>query len=399
MRNSDAPKRRLWLRVLGWITLALALLVAALTVEAWPALGAQAEGERLARVQQSPQYREGAFQNLLPQQSTGASVSVVWEFFTDRTPYKVPEAPLPTLARTAANFASPRDSLRITWFGHSSVLVELDSARVLIDPVWGERVSPSRFIGSRRFAPPMIPLDDLPPIDAVLISHDHYDHLDMPTVHRLAGTVSMWVVPLGLGAHLEHWGVPPARITELDWWETAEVGGLTLVSTPARHFSGRFLTDADATLWSGFAILGRDQRVWYSGDTALTPEFAEVGARYGPFDVTLVESGAYDAAWSDVHLGPEQAVAAHRMVRGQLLVPIHWAMFNLAIHSWVEPAERVLAAAEPLGIPVAVPRPGESLTPQAYPTQRWWPERPWRTATEAPAISTSLPDSVLALVP
>ncbi|MEM6327769.1 MAG: MBL fold metallo-hydrolase, partial [Bacteroidota bacterium] len=135
------------------------------------------------------------------------------------------------------------------------------------------------------------------------------------------------------------------------------------------------------------------------GDTALTPEFAQVGERYGPFDLTLIESGAYNAAWSDVHLGPEQAVAAHRMVRGRVLMPVHWCMFNLAVHSWTEPAERVLAAAEPLGIPVAIPRPGESLTPEAFPTERWWPERPWQTATEAPAISTSLPDSVRALIP
>ncbi|MEM6326595.1 MAG: MBL fold metallo-hydrolase, partial [Bacteroidota bacterium] len=310
MTDSSARPRRRWRRVLGWTFLGLVVLVTGLTVEAWPALGAQPEGERLARVQQSPQYREGAFQNALPEQTTGFTASAVWDFVTDKTPFKEPEGRLPTLTRTGAEFARPLDSLRVTWFGHSSTLVELDSARVLIDPVWGERVSPSRFIGTKRFAPPALPLDDLPPVDAVLISHDHYDHLDMPTVRALSASVPRWVVPLGLGAHLEHWGVPPERITEMGWWDTTEMGGLTVVSTPARHFSGRFLTDRDATLWTGWAILGRDQRVWYSGDTALTPEFAQVGERYGPFDLTLIESGAYNAAWSDVHLGPEQAVAA-----------------------------------------------------------------------------------------
>ncbi|MEL6615471.1 MAG: MBL fold metallo-hydrolase, partial [Bacteroidota bacterium] len=286
-----------------------------------------------------------------------------------------------------------------TWLGHSTVLVELDSARILIDPVWGERVSPSRWVGTRRFAPMPLALDALPAVDAVLISHDHYDHLDMPTVEALADRVPRWLVPLGLGAHLESWGIAPEAITELDWWETAEAAGVTLVSTPARHFSGRFVNDRNATLWTGWAIVGRDQRAWYSGDTALTPEFFEIGERYGPFDLTLIESGAYNAAWSDVHLGPEQVIAAHRMVRGRVLMPVHWGMFDLANHGWTEPAERVRAAAAPLGIPVAFPRPGESMTPEAYRAEPWWPERPWTTAAEAPAISTSLPDSVLALVP
>ena len=396
--SPEAPRWR-WLRALGWVALAVVAAAGVLLVEAWPALGERASGARLARMEASPNYREGAFRNALPAVSDGASLGVAWEFLTSDTPYQRPPAPLATVARGAGDFAAPRAGLRVTWLGHSTLLVELDSARVLIDPMWGRRASPSRWVGGTRFAAPPLALDSLPPIDAVLISHDHYDHLDTPTVRALAGRVRRWVVPLGVGAHLEAWGVAPEAIVELDWWETAEASGVTLVSTPARHFSGRFVTDRDATLWTGWAILGRRERVWYSGDTALTPEFAVVGARYGPFDLTLVESGAYDAGWADVHLGPEQAVAAHRMVRGRVLVPVHWGMFDLANHGWTEPAERVREAAASLGIPVALPRPGESVTPEAFPTARWWPERPWVSAREAPARSTGLPDSVRALVP
>ncbi|GAB5536511.1 MAG: MBL fold metallo-hydrolase [Rubricoccaceae bacterium] len=398
--------RRRWLRFLGWTVLTLTIVLTGLAIEAWPALGGGIEGERLERMQQSPQYRDGAFQNVLPRVDSAFTVAAAWAFLTDQTPAQVPEEPLATVQRTGEDFADPRDSLRVTWLGHSTVLVELDSARILIDPVWGERVSPSRFIGNRRFAPAPLALEDLPPLDAVVISHDHYDHLDMPTVRQLANAdlrfadgVPRWVVPLGVGAHLEHWGVAPSAITELDWWDSTPVAGLELVSTPARHFSGRFLNDQSATLWTGWAILGHDQRVFYSGDTALTPEFAEIGARYGPFDLTLIESGAYDASWSDVHLGPEQAVAAHQMVRGRVLMPVHWGMFDLAMHGWTEPAERIRVAAAARGIPVALPRPGESVTPDSYPSDRWWPERPWQTAVEAPANSTNLPDSVRALIP
>ncbi len=365
------------------------------------ALGEAPEGERLEQIERSPQYRDGRFRNALPTVLDGASLGVFWEYVTGGSDYREPEEVLPVSQRTAADFAQAPDGLRVTWLGHSTLLVELEGARVLVDPVWGERASPASWFGPARFNTPPLALDDLPPLDAVAISHDHYDHLDVATVRALAERVFRWLVPLGVGAHLEAWGVAPETITELDWWGEAEVAGVRVVSTPARHFSGRSLA-RDRTLWTGWAVVGDSARVWYSGDTALTPEFAEVGRRLGPFDVTLVESGAYDAAWADVHLGPEQAVAAHRMVQGGtggLLVPVHWGLFDLALHGWTEPAERVRRAAAAAGVAVAFPRPGESVTPTDYPTEPWWPELPWEAATEAPAISTGLPDSVLALVP
>jgi L-ascorbate metabolism protein UlaG (beta-lactamase superfamily) len=368
-------------------------------IDAWAALGTKPSGERLERIEQSPQYRDGRFRNTLPRVSDGFSFETTWEFFTGGSDYRAPQAPLPVVTRTAADFAGPAPDLRATWLGHSTLLFEIERTRVLVDPVWGERASPSRFVGSPRFYAPPLALGALPSLDAVVISHDHYDHLDLPTVRALAEQVPRWIVPLGVGAHLEAWGVAPERIEELDWWEETDVRGVRLVSTPARHFSGRFLNDRDATLWTGWAFLGVERQVWYSGDTALTPEFAEIGRRLGPFDLTFVESGAYNPAWADVHLGPEQAVAAHQMVRGGLLVPIHWGLFDLALHGWTEPAERVRVAAAAAGVPVAFPRPGESLTPGDYSSEAWWPSLPWKTAAEVPVVSTSLPDSVVARIP
>ncbi|MEM6784569.1 MAG: MBL fold metallo-hydrolase [Bacteroidota bacterium] len=400
---SPKPRRR-WRRIVGGLSLAVVLVLTLLMIDAWKALGTKPAGSRLARLEASPQYRDGRFVNVLPQGNAAPSLGTMREFFFGGSDHRTPAAPPPTVALTPADFATVSDSLRVTWLGHSTFIVELDGVRLLIDPVWGERVSPSSMIGSRRFHAPPLPLDALPPVDAVLISHDHYDHLDFPTIRALADRVPRFLVPLGIGAHLEYWGVDPARIDEVDWWDEKMVGGVRLVSTPARHFSGRFVNDRDATLWTGWAMLGRngagvEQRLFYSGDTALTPSFAEVGERLGPFDLTLIEIGAYNAAWSDVHLGPEQAVAVHRMVRGTVMMPVHWCTFDLSLHGWTEPVERLRAAAGPLGIPVALPRPGEHVTLDAVPTTPWWPTLPWDSASEAPAVSTGLPDEVRVLVP
>ena len=340
---------------------------------------------------------------MLPRRSDGASFGTFWSFLFGGSAYREPDAGIPVVYRTAADFAGAPAPLRVTWLGHSTLLVELDGARVLIDPVWGDYAAPARLFGVGRFYGPPLALGDLPPLDAVVLSHDHYDHLDLPTVKALADRVPRFVVPLGVGSHLEAWGVAPERITELDWWDEFAVGPggapVRLVATPARHFSGRSLFDRDKTLWAGWAIVGPEHRVFYSGDTALAPDFGTVGQRLGPFDITLVESGAYNAAWADVHLGPEQAVAVHRMVGGTLMVPVHWALFDLALHGWTEPVERVRVATERAGVRAAFPRPGESVTLEDAPTRQWWPDLPWETAAEAPAVSTGLPDSVRALIP
>jgi L-ascorbate metabolism protein UlaG (beta-lactamase superfamily) len=347
---------------------------------------------RLERIEQSVNWDGERFVAPLPEEEIEFwSTLGDWIRGADNTkPKETP--PVATRERSELEQQAP-DGLRVTWFGHSSTLVEIDGQRVLFDPVWSERASPFKNVGPRRFHPVPIPLDDLPPLDAVVISHDHYDHLDRATVVALSERDLVFVVPLGVGAHLEGWGIPGERITELDWWEETEVGELTVVATPGRHFSGRSLVMADRnqTLWAGFALIGPEHRVYYSGDTAMFPGFAEIGRRLGPFDVTMIEVGAYNAAWRDVHIGPEQAVEAHRMLRGKLLLPVHWGTFDLALHTWTEPAERVLVAAREAGVDLALPRPGESADP-ASPTgvARWWPDLPWQTAEQAPLVSSAL---------
>ena len=359
-------------------------------IDTWSALGTRAKGERLVRLQQSPQYAEGKFFNRLPAKEV-AFFHVLGRWFFEKTPNKEPAAPLPAVKRSAADFAVPSEELRVTWFGHSTMLVEVDGKRILVDPVWGDYASPGRLFGVKRFYAPPISLEELPAVDAVVLSHDHYDHLNEPTIKALREVVPLFVVPLGLGAHLEYWGVPADRIKELDWWEQVDVDGVSLVCTPARHFSGRALLDRDATLWAGWAVIGQAQRAYYSGDSGMFPGFAEIGERLGPFDITMMESGAYNIDWPDVHMGPEQAVQAHQMVRGRIMMPVHWGTFALAFHGWTEPAERVLAAAEELGVTVATPNPGESITVAANPgVNKWWPALPWQTAEESPIISTGL---------
>lgn len=394
-------------RLLGGAVGLLILVILLFVASMWNAFGARPAGERLTRIARSPQYQDGRFRNPLPTVSNGLTFDVFWDYFTGGgSAYREPTTALPVVVRTANEFTTATDGLRVTWLGHSTLIIEMDGMRVLVDPVWGERASPSQFLGSRRFYAPPLALADLPDVDAVVISHDHYDHLDMETVRALIERVPRWLVPLGVGAHLEAWGVTTDRVEEYDWWDEAEIEGTSgpvrLVSTPARHFSGRFLTDRDATLWTGWAFLGREHRVWYSGDTALTPQFEEVGRRLGPFDLTLIEAGAYNQAWVDVHLGPEQAIAAHRLVQGGtggLMVPVHWGLFDLALHGWTEPAERVRRAAEAAGVAVAFPRPGESIAADDYPNEPWWPTVPWRTSAESPTISTGLPNTVLNLIP
>ena len=356
----------------------------------WSAFGGRAAGERLARMQRSPQYADGAFANPLPvYQASMGKILRRWLF--EDTPNREPDSGLPVMTRSASDFDAPSDELRVTWLGHSTMLVEMDSIRILIDPVFGDYASPGRLFGVKRFYDLPLRLEDLPPLDAVVFSHDHYDHLNEYTVKALRDRVPLFIMPLGLGAHLESWGVSPERIMEMDWWDEVMVGQVKLVCTPSRHFSGRFLNDRNATLWSSWAFIGQEQRAYYSGDTGMFPGFAEIGERLGPFDITMMETGAYNQDWPDVHMGPEQAIQAHQMVRGNLFVPVHWATFALAFHGWTEPVERVLVAADSAGVMVATPKPGESIMMTSNPgVQRWWPDLPWITAEEYPIVSTGL---------
>lgn len=332
------------------------------------ALGARGGSLRRAALT-SPHQQDGVFRNTEPATGGSGTATIVRAMLrrgATGTPLRsVPLAPVHVPARAAA--------LAVTWFGHSSALLEVDGGRVLVDPVWGERVSPSRRVGPRRLHPVPAPLSGLPQVDAVLISHDHYDHLDLPTVRALARhTAARFVVPLGIGAHLRRWGVPAHRVTELDWDGRVEVAGLVLHCTEARHFSGRGLT-RNTTLWSSWAVTGPRHRVYFGGDTGYTRAFAEAGAALGPFDLALLPVGAYSHHWPDVHMTPEETVRAHRDLRADVLLPVHWATFNLGFHPWSEPVDRVVEAAAAAGVRLVVPRPGDRVDATALPEPRdWW---------------------------
>ncbi|SEK92452.1 L-ascorbate metabolism protein UlaG, beta-lactamase superfamily [Stigmatella aurantiaca] len=368
-----------------------ALGLAGIAASAWEPMGQAASGERRARMERSPQWKDGHFVNPQP---------IVWDLAGSvkgmfrSSPDVSPSRPLePVVVPGRERFETPPASgLRVTWLGHSSVLVEVDGHRVLTDPVWSERASPLTWVGPRRWYAPPVALEDLPSIDAVVISHDHYDHLDYGTLRAMKDWDTRFIVPLGVGAHLVYWGVPPERITELDWWEQTRVGALDVVCTPARHASGRTGIDKDATLWAGYALLGPKHRVFFSGDTGLFPAMKDIGERLGPFDLTMIEVGQYHHAWPDWHIGPEQAVLAHQMLRGRALLPVHWGLFTLALHGWTEPIERVLSAARTVqDTVVLVPRPGQSLEPEAPPPlERWWPELPWVSGEEDPIVSSQM---------
>jgi len=322
-------------------------------------------------------YSGGVFSNEEPSavMKEGSLATVPSWFFGKEM--RVPNCPLPVAFDAAKVLeTAPSSGLRITWLGHSTTLVEIDGVRILTDPVWSERASPSTLVGPRRFHPPPLAFDALPNLDAVVVSHDHYDHLDMATVQKLAARGVVIHVPLGIGAHLASWGVPGAQIAEHDWWQRSELPfGVELVSTPARHFSGRGVLDRDRTLWTSWSVVGPKHRVFISGDTGLTATLATIADRFGPFDVALLEIGQYHPSWGDIHLGPIGALDAHARLRARKLLPIHWSTFELGLHAWSEPAETLTVEAEKRGVEVLTPRPGEPIEPTAtdrVATAAWW---------------------------
>src|SRR5688500_6521581 len=247
---------------------------------------------------------------------------------------RVPAGPLPAMNPLDTWRAPPQSGLRATWLGHSTVLVEIDGWRVLTDPVWGPRASPTRFVGPKRFQPVPIPMSELPGVDAVLVSHDHYDHLDFTTMRLLRRVNVPIITSLGVGAHLESFGIAPERIVELDWWESHRVPNtdLTLTATPSQHFSGRGLKDGNRTLWSSWTIAGSRHKVFFSGDTGLTPEYAETRERTGPFDLVMLEIGAFHPAWSGIHLGPRHTLAALELLGVVPLMPLTSVPFTNSLH-------------------------------------------------------------------
>ena len=327
----------------------------------------------------SPQFEAGRFRNPVRRPAMGLRKTLriladaLWNKPGDATPATPPEV-IPVTAGQLAQ--GPLHSLYR--LGHSTMLVKLRGGWWITDPVFAERASPVQWMGPKRFHAPPIALRDLPPLRGVLLSHDHYDHLDRAAIAHLATLADHFLTPLGVGDRLIEWGVDPARVRQLDWWERARVDGVQFVATPAQHFSGRGAFDGDRTLWCSWTILDEvageaGLRLFFSGDSGYFDGFAEIGRRFGPFDMTMVETGAYNAHWPLVHMQPEQTVQAHLDLRGRVLMPIHNGTFDLAMHGWTEPFERVSSRAAEQGITLATPRMGERLdlrTPE--PTSAWW---------------------------
>jgi L-ascorbate metabolism protein UlaG (beta-lactamase superfamily) len=323
------------------------------------------EGEQATTMLRRAVFEERRFVN--PVETSVGGWETLWKtlpLYLSNKEEKFPRTP-PGPFRTDAGVyeTRPASGLRVTWMGHSSTLVEIDGMRVLTDPVWDERASPLRWAGPKRFFAAPLKLEEMPQLDAVVVSHDHYDHLGESTIRRLAKMPKMreteWVTSLGVGEILEEYGVKRGRITELDWTESAGDESLKITALPSRHFSGRSMFNRFGTLWSSFALKGPEHNVYYGADSGWWPGFAEIGAEYGPFDLTMLEIGAYNEMWKDIHMGPEGAARAFEdMGASGLLMPIHWGLFDLALHGWRQPIEQMLEIAREKGIALWVPKPG-----------------------------------------
>ena len=371
MKIRSLPRRHPW--IIALLTLCLITGCITMFVTTPP--------RELDRLKASPRFINGKFRNDAPPRvrSFKQNMEILWKFATLKN-QQVPSHPLPTRPVDLSHFNTPAPKgLNTTWLGHSTLLIQVDGHRIITDPVLEKRVS---LLGPSRFTPlPEMDLSHIRHVDLVLISHNHYDHLNRFSIQTLAPVTQRFLVPLGVGPTLEKWGVPREKIQELDWWDNVTLGDLTLTATPAQHFSGRTPLDANKTLWASWVIQGPAHQLFFSGDSAYFKGFKTIGEQFGPFDMTFLECGSYDALWADVHMVPEETVRAHLDLKGKILHPMHWGTFNLANHPWYDPMVRLDKAARKAGVPLATPVAGQTLFPQQNRLGAPW----WTAHADTPA--------------
>jgi L-ascorbate metabolism protein UlaG (beta-lactamase superfamily) len=357
------------------ITVVAVLVLATILFMQQTSFGKKPSGQRLERIKKSPQYKDGSFQNASPTPTfTGGAgfYTVLKDFLFGKHERKSPDKDIPTVMRDLKVHPSVKPEL--TWFGHSSYLLQVNNLNILVDPVFSERTSPVQYAGTKAFKGANVyTAEDMPRIDVLVISHDHYDHLDYETILKLKDRVGVFVTSLGVGSHLEHWGVPASKIKELDWWETSDINQDTrFTATPARHFSGRGFK-RNQTLWSSFVFETKGYKIYLGGDSGYDTHFAKIGERFGPFDLVILEDGQYNVYWSNIHMMPEETAQAAIDLKAKILFPVHWGKFALATHPWDESVQRVLKKAGELKVQVITPRIGEQvILDSIYPVSHWW---------------------------
>lgn len=343
----------------------------------YPSFGADISKEKQLIYQKSTQYKNGKFNNkeAVPKElSFSEKLDIAYYFFTTKVENGRPKDDLKVQKIDSIDVAEYKGEARLVWFGHSAFLLQIDGKTILLDPMFGKVAAPHPLLGADRFNSEMpIAIEKLPFIDAVIFSHDHYDHLDYETVMKIKDKTKHFYTPLGVGEHLKAWGIPASKISELDWWKEIKFETLTLVSTPAQHFSGRKLNNEQSTLWSSWVIRSKEENIFFSGDSGYSPHFKEIGNKYGPFDLALMECGQYNDKWSDIHMIPEETAQAGMDVRAKKIMPIHWGGFKLAMHDWKDPINRVQAKAKQLNLEVITPKIGQEILVKGNKSySNWW---------------------------
>ena len=342
------------------------------------AFGSNPSGKDVETIKTSPNYKGGVFQNLTPTESLvkGASFwKIMWRFF-NKPKNTAPPKSLPSIKTDLKSLST--DKPVIVWFGHSSYFIHSNGKNILVDPVLSGYASPFSFTGKSFKGSDIYTVDDIPDIDILIITHDHYDHLDYQTVRKLRSKTKSICTSSGVGSHLRYWGIDPGIITEFDWWDSKEItgdtstGSVQLIAAPARHFSGRSLT-RNKTLWSSFILRTGTHRIYIGADSGYDSHFKTIGEKYGPFDIAILECGQYNEWWPYIHMMPEETVLASIDLKAKALMPVHWGKFALGLHPWDEPVKRAVAKAKEMNVQVTTPMIGEPvILDSSYPNEQWW---------------------------